>query len=102
MTKIQMMNAKEIFLFHSESKLDKINERNVNSQNLKSISLVILSITKGSRSLRKEYRVYYLEAPEPQSATDVRGLFGVLMMLRRFEPRIAEFTVPLNRLTSAD
>jgi hypothetical protein len=43
-----------------------------------------------------------LQIPVPQNATQVRGLLGGLVMLRRFDARIAEITVPLNSLTSSN
>jgi hypothetical protein len=43
-----------------------------------------------------------LQIPKPKSASDVRALLGGLVMLRRFDSRIAEVTVPLNSLTSSD
>jgi hypothetical protein len=43
-----------------------------------------------------------LQIPKPKSASDVRGLLGGLVMLRRFDSRIAEVTVPLNPLTSSN
>jgi hypothetical protein len=41
-----------------------------------------------------------VEAPIPQNCSDVRGFLGGLVMLRRFDPRIAECTKELNPQTS--
>ena len=57
-------------------------------------------INKDGISISAERIQGILEAPEPKSTTYVRGLLRGLVMLRRFEPGIAEVTLPFNRLTS--
>jgi len=42
-----------------------------------------------------------LDAPKPTNESEVRGLLGGLVMLRRFDPRIAEKTLFLNPLTNS-
>jgi len=42
-----------------------------------------------------------LEAPSPTNESEFRGLIGGLVVLRGFEPRIAEKTLVLNSLTNS-
>jgi hypothetical protein len=53
-------------------------------------------LNKNGVSLDKERIQALIDAPLPNSCTDVRGILGGLQMLRRFEPRIAECTNVLN------
>jgi hypothetical protein len=50
-------------------------------------------------SLDKERIQALIQAPRPRNCSDVRGFLGGLLMLRRFDPRIAEFTKLLNPQT---
>jgi hypothetical protein len=57
-------------------------------------------LNKNGVSLDNDRIQALIDSPIPKSCRDVRGILGGLQMLRRFEPKIAEYTNILNPLTS--
>ena len=55
---------------------------------------------QGTISIHPDRIKVLIDASIPKSATDIKGLSGGLVMVRRFEPKIAEGMVLLNPLSN--